>query len=212
MSASTVTGIAARRPSASTRRGQAAVGEHRRGDPAREVAQLGDRRAGLLARLAHQLGDLGLVVEPLLRPAELHAERDEPRLRAVVQVALDPPQLGGLDVERAAPGAGQHVDALLELRSLPRRGRCQTHEHVRGERGAERRAAARTARSRRSRSAPRRHEDRRRRAARRLGVDRQRPVRLAARRQRAPDHQRGRRAAMASPNQTQTGQKYAARR
>ena len=31
-----------------------------------------------------------------------------------MQIALDPPQLGGLDVERAAPGAGQLVDPELE--------------------------------------------------------------------------------------------------
>ena len=115
ISASTVTGIAERRREPLERGGEAAVGEHRRGDPAREVAQLGDRRAGLLARLADQLGQLGLVVEPRLGAAEVHAERDEPRLRAVVQVALDPPQLGGLHVDRAAPRAGQLVDALLEL-------------------------------------------------------------------------------------------------
>ena len=42
-------------------------------------------------------------------------QRDEPRLRAVVQVAFDAPQLGGLDVERALPRTGQHVDALDEL-------------------------------------------------------------------------------------------------
>ena len=47
-----------------------------------------------------------LAGEPLLGASELHRQRDQPRLRAVVQVALDPPQLGGLDVERAAPGCG----------------------------------------------------------------------------------------------------------
>ena len=52
----------------------------------------------------------GRSVEPLLGAAELHAQRDEPGLRAVVQVALDPAQLGRLHVERAAPGARQLVD------------------------------------------------------------------------------------------------------
>ena len=88
------------------RGGQAAVGEHRGRDAARQVAQLGDRRAGLLARLPQQLGQLGLVVEAGLRAAEVHAQRDEPCLRTVVQVALDPAQLGGLDVDRAAARAG----------------------------------------------------------------------------------------------------------
>ena len=72
-------------------------------------------RPGVLAGAAHEVGDLGLVGEPLLGAAEVHGQRDEPRLRAVVQVALDAPQLGGLDVERALPRAGQHVDALDEL-------------------------------------------------------------------------------------------------
>jgi len=45
----------------------------------------------------------------------VHRQRDEPGLRAVVQVALDPPQLRGLDVERAAPRAGQLVHALGQL-------------------------------------------------------------------------------------------------
>ena len=60
---------------------------------------------------AHELGDVRAVVEALLGAPELHAQRDEPRLRAVVQVALDAPQLGGLDVEGAGAGARELVDA-----------------------------------------------------------------------------------------------------
>ena len=52
-----------------------------------------------------------MVGETLLGAAELHAERDQPGLCAVVQVTLDPPQLGRLHVERSAAGAGQLVDA-----------------------------------------------------------------------------------------------------
>jgi hypothetical protein len=37
----------------------------------------------------------------LLCHAEVHAECDQPRLGAVVEVALDPPQLRLLDVDRA---------------------------------------------------------------------------------------------------------------
>ena len=96
-----------RSPSASTRRRQAAVGQHRRGDAPGEVAQLADRVARLDAGAAHELGGLGMVVQALLGAAELHAQRDEPRLGAVVQVALDPPQLRGLDVQGAAAGAGR---------------------------------------------------------------------------------------------------------
>ena len=42
-------------------------------------------------------------------------ERDEPRLRAVVQVALDALQLGGGGVDGAGARLGQDLDALLEL-------------------------------------------------------------------------------------------------
>ena len=42
-------------------------------------------------------------------------QRDEPRLRAVVQVALDPAQLRRLHVERSAARARQLVHALDEL-------------------------------------------------------------------------------------------------
>ena len=83
--------------------------------PAGEVAQLADRGARLLARAAHELGDLRPVVQALLGAAQSMLERDEPRLRAVVEVALDAPQLRRLDVERAAAGPRQLVDALDEL-------------------------------------------------------------------------------------------------
>ena len=64
-------------------------------DPAREVAQLLQRGARRLARLGEVLLRLlGILLQLLLGQAEVHAERDEPRLRAVVQVALDAPQLG----------------------------------------------------------------------------------------------------------------------
>ena len=113
-----MTAIGARRAERLDRRHEAAVGQHRRRDAAREVAQLADRRARLLARRAHERGDLRAVVEALLGAPELHAQRDEPRLRAVVQVALDAPQLGGLDVEGAGAGARELVDAGRELALL----------------------------------------------------------------------------------------------
>ena len=97
------------------RRLQAAIGQDRRGDAPGEVAQLADRGARLLAGAAHEVGDLGTVVQALLGTAHEHAERDEPRLGAVVEVALDAPQLRRLHVEGAATGPGQLVDALDEL-------------------------------------------------------------------------------------------------
>ncbi len=117
------------------RRLQAAVGEDRRRDAAGEVAQLGDREARVLACGAHERSGLGLVGEPLLGAAEVHAQRDEPGLRAVVQVALDAPQLGGLDVERPLPRAGQHVDALDEVALLdPRQAVAVEKERAEGQR------------------------------------------------------------------------------
>jgi hypothetical protein len=108
-------------------RGQPPIGEDRRGDSARQVAQLGDRTGGIEPRLANELGDLRLVVEALLGSPQLHGERDESRLRSVVQVALNPPQLRGLDIECAAAGARELFDALGQLAlaqpTVTRRGR-----------------------------------------------------------------------------------------
>ena len=62
------------------------------------------RRASPRASL-EQLARLGRVaVELVLGQAERHRQRDEPRLRAVVQVALDPAQLLGLGVRRRRRG------------------------------------------------------------------------------------------------------------
>ena len=78
-------------------------------DAARQVAQLLQREVRLLARLAHQLGGSRVaVVGALLGHAQVQRERDEPLLRAVVQVALDPPPLGvrrGDDRASARPPA-----------------------------------------------------------------------------------------------------------
>ena len=89
---------------------EAAVGQHRRGDAARKVAQLGHRGGGLLARLADERGRLGPILEAGLGPPELHCQRHQPRLGAIVEVALDPAQLRRLDVQHAPPGPGQLVD------------------------------------------------------------------------------------------------------
>ncbi len=64
-------------------------------------------------------------------------KRDEPGLRAVVQVALDPAQLGGLDVQRAAARAGQHVHALGQLLLARRMQRAppDRRQRVQAERG-----------------------------------------------------------------------------
>ena len=68
------------------------VGQHRRVDAAHEVAQLADRQLGLLVGADDQLGGAGRVaarLEPLTGHAEVHRQRDEALLGAVVEVALD---------------------------------------------------------------------------------------------------------------------------
>ena len=57
-----------------------------------------------------QAAHLGLALDAQLGAAQLQRQRDEPRLRAVVQVALDAPQLGRLRVDGLAARAREHVD------------------------------------------------------------------------------------------------------
>ena len=73
------------------------------------VAGLGDQ----LAR------GLGVAVEHLVGHAERHAERDQPGLRPVVQVALDAAQLGGGVVDGLGAGHGQVDDPLLQRLGVP---------------------------------------------------------------------------------------------
>ena len=73
-------------------------------------------RLRLAARLLDELARaLGIALEALLGHAEVQRQRDEPRLRAVVQVALDALQLGRGGVDGAGARLGQDLDALLEL-------------------------------------------------------------------------------------------------
>ena len=92
-----------------------AVGEDRRIDAAGQVAQLaqglGDAGAGLCDQL---LRALRVGLELLLRHPEAHAERDQPGLRAVVQVALDAAELGVLLLDRAQAGRLERLDAAGE--------------------------------------------------------------------------------------------------
>ena len=98
---------------------EAPVGEHRRVDSPHELAQLGDRGLGALVRGEDQLPrGLRVLVQLLLRESEVDRERDELRLRAVVQVALDPSQLVRLLLRRGGARLGELVHARPELRSL----------------------------------------------------------------------------------------------
>ena len=118
---------------------QAPVGEHRRLDTLHHRPQVveGGQRRG--PGLGQQFGQQIRVGRPQrLGQPEAHRHRHQPGLRAVVQVALDPPQLGGLDVESAAAGAGQHVHPVGQ-RLFPR-VRAVPHEigvHAEHERQAQ---------------------------------------------------------------------------
>ena len=70
------------------RRLEPALGQHRRVDAAGELAQLGEARPQLRLGAVEQAGELLVLLDPPARGAQQQRERDEPRLRAVVQVAL----------------------------------------------------------------------------------------------------------------------------
>ena len=60
-------------------------------DAAREIPELLQRRGRRRSRLGQVLLCLlGILAELLLGETDVHAERDEPGLRTVVEVALDP--------------------------------------------------------------------------------------------------------------------------
>ena len=78
-------------------------------------AQLAERGlAGRPGLRDHLLGRLGVGVHQALGHAEAHRHRDQPGLRAVVEVALDPAQLGRGVVDRVGAGLGQPLHPLLE--------------------------------------------------------------------------------------------------
>ena len=98
------------------RGGQAAVGEHRGVDAARQLPQLLERLRELVGGLAEQpFGRLGLVVHTRLREAQHQGERDEALLRAVVEVALEPAALDVARLDDAGARAAQLVLVLLAL-------------------------------------------------------------------------------------------------
>ena len=89
-------------------------------DAAGEVAQLSQRLLGADPGLGQQLaGPLRVLGDRLLGHPEAHPQRHQPRLGAVVEVALDPPQLGLLLVDGARPGRLERVDPFAQL-GLPR--------------------------------------------------------------------------------------------
>ena len=136
----------AERGQAGQRRVEAAVGQHRRVHAPDEVAQLGEGLLGLDVRLVDEFpGGVDVIGELRLGPAELHRQRDQPLLRAVVQVTLDPPPLRlgrvhhplAADLELGHPG-GQVASAGRAASGTARRPRSRGRGSA-----AARRAAAR---------------------------------------------------------------------
>ena len=100
-------------------------------DAAGEVAQLHERLLGLTVGL----GDEPLRVHRVLGgagAAERHRQRDEPLLRAVVQVALDPAPLGVGGGDHAGAGLLQRVHAGGEALALTRLQQQAGHRDLHG--------------------------------------------------------------------------------
>ena len=93
------------------RSGEAAVGEHGRVDSASQLAQLLERGIELCAGARQQLlGRERVLVQLGAREPDVERHRDEPLLRPVVQVALEPAALLEPDLEHALARAAQLVD------------------------------------------------------------------------------------------------------
>ena len=86
---------------------EATFGQYRRMDAANQGAQLGQGLPARCARLGQQgQRQVGVVPEHLLGEPDVHAEGDQPGLRPVVQVPLDPAQFGRRSVHRLGAGLG----------------------------------------------------------------------------------------------------------
>ena len=107
----TSTGMVAPRARSASAAAEALV-EPRRPHAGGDRAQVGDRGADLADRSVERRVDRQRAArQRALDPAQHDAERDEPLLRAVVQVALDPPPLG-------VPGLGDPRARGLDLGEL----------------------------------------------------------------------------------------------
>ena len=117
---------------------EAAVGEDRRVDPAGEVPKLLEGLARARPRFGEEhAGAFGVGGELLLGHPDAHAECDETGLRAVVQVALDAPELRLLHVDRAGarglelldPVASHVFPAAEHDRRVDARGDTEPQQH-----------------------------------------------------------------------------------
>ena len=150
-SSASSTSIGARPASASSAGAEAAVGQDRGVDAARELAQLGERERELLLGAVEQLvGPVGVLVQLALGEPQRQRERDEPLLGAVVQVALQPPALlrAGLDDPGARGAQLLDAGAQLGLQALV------LHREAGGGRDRAQQLGVLAAASRRARSRP----------------------------------------------------------
>ena len=90
-------------------------------DAARELAQLLERLRELVARRRRQpLRRAGSVADAAVDHPELQRHRDEPLLRAVVEVALQPPAFGVAGGDDALARRPELGEPILGLRLQPR--------------------------------------------------------------------------------------------
>jgi len=97
-------------------RGQTLVGEQWRIDTARQVAERFQRLVGIGLQLDQRRLCLHRVaVEEHLSQTELHLERDQVLLRAVVEVAFEAAALLVLSADQPLPGGAQLVETHLQI-------------------------------------------------------------------------------------------------
>ena len=100
-----------------------------------ELAELDERGLCLLMRFVDESsGAIRVGLELLPCETEIHRERDEPRLGAVVQVALDPLELVLLRDHGPCSRSLELVDAFVESR---RQQQTRKHGLAMGERGGD---------------------------------------------------------------------------
>ena len=95
---------------------EAAVGEHRRVDPAGELAQLGERFVELGARAGEHLGGaLGIGDRAVAGEPQAQPDRDQALLGAVVEVALEAAAFGEARLHDARARGAQVFDTRAQL-------------------------------------------------------------------------------------------------
>ena len=85
-------------------------------DAAGQVAQLDERLLRFSMGFGHEgAGGVGIGVELVLGPAQVHGQRHQPLLCAVVEIPLDPLTVDLDRVDDAGPALGELGDPFVEL-------------------------------------------------------------------------------------------------